>query len=394
MGDQRYDVAVVGAGSAGGPVAARLSEDPSRTVVLLEAGEDFPDEAIAPPSFVTGGNAIGGWFAGVGAAVPAHDWHYEGEPLRTGRRIPPPPWRLVGGSSMINGGIAVRAKPSDFDDWVALGAQGWGWDVMRPIFERVEAELGLKHYRRSRWQPFLAAFVDALVELGFREVDDMNAPDAWDGVCGAWPQNRRNEIRRGSLVTYIRQARARPNVRIVGDALVDRVLLRSGRVTGVRYADAGGRPVELEADRVVLCGGAYGSPAILLRSGIGPAAHLRDLGIGVVEDLPVGGRCAITRRRSSSSTRRPRSPRWRRSPAIGGAATAGGRSRSPSTRTRACAPSRSRTRAGAARLGPPGLGGPRRSAADRPRQPAGHRRVAVRRRVGVVPRAGGDPDVP
>ena len=159
---------------------------------------------------------------------------------------------------------------------------------MRPIFERVEAELGLKHYRRPRWQPFLAAFVDGLVELGFREVDDMNAPDAWDGVCGAWPQNRRNEIRRGSLVTYVRQARARPNVRIVGDALVDRVLVRSGRVTGVRYADAGGRPVELEADRVVLCGGAYGSPAILLRSGIGPAAHLRDLGIDVVEDLPVG----------------------------------------------------------------------------------------------------------
>jgi choline dehydrogenase len=158
---------------------------------------------------------------------------------------------------------------------------------MRPAFERVEAELGVKRYPREHWQPIAAALVDGLVDLGFREVDDINADDAWDGVCGSWPQSRVNEIRRGSLVTYVRQARARPNVRIVGDALVDRVLLRGGRATGVRYV-RDGHVVMLEAGRVVLCGGAYGSPAILLRSGIGPAAHLREHGIDVVADLPVG----------------------------------------------------------------------------------------------------------
>jgi choline dehydrogenase len=118
----------------------------------------------------------------------------------------------------------------------------------------------------------------------------MNSPHAWYGTLGATPVNRRNELRQGTLVTYVRRARGRPNFEVRGGALVDRVLLAGDRATGVRYVGADGRPHDVEADAVVLAGGVYGTPAILLRSGIGPPAHLGSLGIGVVQDLPVGER--------------------------------------------------------------------------------------------------------
>jgi choline dehydrogenase len=143
-------------------------------------------------------------------------------------------------------------------------------------------------YPEELWLPFQRTFVQACREIGFRSVPDFNAPDAWDGVVGPWPRNRRNEIRQGSLVTYIRKARARPNLEIRGRALVDRVLVRDGRASGVTYLDGSGARHELLADRVVVCAGAYGTPSILLRTGIGPADELRALGIDVLADLPVG----------------------------------------------------------------------------------------------------------
>jgi choline dehydrogenase len=281
------DVVVVGAGTSGATLASRLSDDPDRSVLLLEAGPDFPNEAVDPPALVVGGNLIGGFFAGVGSAVPEHDWGYYGQPLNGGRRVHLWRGRLVGGTSMINGCIAVRAKPSDFDAWEAAGATGWGWRDVEPCFQAVEREVPIKRYPRERWQPFQTAFVDGLVELGFRDAADINAPDSWDGVTGAWPQNRRNEIRQGALMTYVRRARDRPNFAIVDRAIADRVTISGGRAAGVRYV-RDGEAVEIEADLVVLAGGAYGSPAILLRSGIGPADDLRALGVEVEADLPVG----------------------------------------------------------------------------------------------------------
>ena len=215
------------------------------------------------------------------------DWGYYSQPFPSGRRVHLWRGRLVGGTSMINGCIAVRGKPSDFDDWEALGAHGWSWRDVEPFFEAVEGEVPIRPYPRDRWQPFQTAFVDGLVELGFREAENINAPDSWDGVTGAWPQNRRNEIRQGSLITYVRRARGRGNFRIVDRALVDRVTIEDGRATGVRYI-RNGEAAELRADTVVVSSGSYGSPAILLRSGIGPADELRALGIDVVADLPVG----------------------------------------------------------------------------------------------------------
>jgi choline dehydrogenase len=283
-----WDVIVVGSGSSGATLAARLSDDPGCRVLLIEAGPDFPEERSAPPAFLTGGAIIGEGGAGIGPPVPSLDWGYGSEPLPGGRRVALPRGRLVGGSSMVNGCVAARPRPADLDGWEQAGASGWGWRDMLPYLELVERDVPIMRYPPELWLPFQRTFVDACTELGFRYLEDLNAPDAWDGVVGPWPRNRRNEIRQGTLVTHIRRVRDRPNLIIRDNALVDRVLIDGGRASGVVYADRDGQGDRAHADRVVLCAGAYGSGPILLRSGIGPADELSALGIAPAVDLPVG----------------------------------------------------------------------------------------------------------
>jgi choline dehydrogenase len=277
---ERYDVVVVGSGAGGGVAASRLSEDESRTVLLLEAG---PDYQVA--GFFDGG-ACG--MGGGSPPTPELDWAFVSEPLPGGHRIPLPRGKLVGGTTMTNGCVWVRGRPSDFDRWVAAGAEGWGFDDIVRFYERVDGEVPSMAYARPYWLPAQETLAEACLGLGYRFLDDLNAPDAWDGVVGPLPRNRRNEIRQGSLVTYIARARDRPNFTVRGRSLVDRVLVRGGRAAGVVYGDEGGREHTVEAGHVVLSAGTFGSAPILLRSGIGPAAALRSLGIEPVVDLPVG----------------------------------------------------------------------------------------------------------
>jgi choline dehydrogenase len=271
-----FDVVVVGSGSGGGVVASRLSEDPTLRVLLLEAGPDLgaaiPDDILHPR---------------LGSGVEAYDWGYLDPGIGSGL----PRGRLVGGSSAVNATIAMRGQPQDYDRWAELGATGWGWTDCLPYFCRLETDVdfgsadyhgnsGPIHVARAPLAGAEELYVAACEELGHQRVADHNRPGAL-GV-GPIPRNLKDGVRQSTLVTYLAAARGRPNLTIRADALVDRVTLEGGRATGVVLA--GG--AEVTARRVVVAAGAYNSPAILMRSGIGPAAALQAAGVACAIDLP------------------------------------------------------------------------------------------------------------
>jgi choline dehydrogenase len=282
-----WDVVVIGAGSAGSVVATRMAQDGADTL-LVEAGQDFPNEGVTPPAFFVGGNLYGENYAGAGAPVPQLDWQFTNEPISNGRVLPLTRGKLVGGSSMINAALAVWPKPADLAAWAQIAGPEWSYDALQPYFGQVASMIPIRTYARERWLPFQALWVEAMLEFGLDFHPDLNAPDAWDGVVGAYPQNRRNEVRQGTLVTYLRAARELPNFRLLPDTLVDRLELGDSGITSVRIISSRGEPQQIRARRFVLSAGVYGSAAILQRSGIGAASAITEAGIAQQVELPVG----------------------------------------------------------------------------------------------------------
>jgi choline dehydrogenase len=282
-----YDHIIVGAGSAGAIVAARLSENPNIRVLLLEAGPDYADEKIMPADLLDSRN-LGG---------PDHDWRYTAIPVE-GRTMPYQRGKVVGGTSAINAVAALWARPADFDAWERLGNSDWRWEDVMPWCRRLESDregvdshhgrdgpVTISRYAEAELIPIQRAFYRGCLSAGFPKVHDHNASNG-SGV-GPWPMNRNNDTRISTLLSHIKAARGRGNLMIRAGSLVDRVVFDGVHATGVQLARG-----DVEQGKcVTLSAGSIGSPAILMRSGIGPGRELEKLGIQSTIDLPgVGAR--------------------------------------------------------------------------------------------------------
>ena len=196
---------------------------------------------------------------------------------------------MIGGCSSHNGCMVVWGTPGDYDEWAAAtGDAGWGFAALRPALERAQAAIGTRRFADEEVGGWTRRALAGWEALGERRLDDFNHPDAVEGYA-LMPVNRRGRTRFGAAHAYLDPARGRANLEILADALVDRVVVHAGRATGVLVRH-GGRERLVEASTVVLAAGPYGTPAVLLRSGVGPADELRALGVPVVADVPAVGR--------------------------------------------------------------------------------------------------------
>ena len=282
-----FDVVIVGAGSSGSVIAARASENPDLSVLLLEAGPDYPRLDETPFDLRNGHDN----------SYLDHDWGFRYRPTARGSIQPFPRGRVTGGSSAVNTAIALRGMPEDYDGWAARGNPEWAWEEVLPAFRRLERDLdfgeapyhgdagpiSIRRYPRDQLTTAHQAFLETARQLGYPDCPDANDPAGWGS--GPHPMNKLGRTRVSTAVGYLAPARIRENLEIRADTLARRFIIRNDGVEAVEVERNG--EVELIAGRLFVCAaGAIETPALLLRSGLGPRAELDALGIDPVADVP------------------------------------------------------------------------------------------------------------
>jgi choline dehydrogenase len=287
----KYDHIVLGAGSAGAILAARLSEDPDRSVLLIEAGPDYTSIDQLPDEVKNG------YATGTDIATSAHNWQFVGRGTPTSGDINIPRGKVTGGSSAINGQVFLRGVPEDYNLWAQWGNDEWGYESCFDYFKKLETDLDFgdqghhgadgpiraRRFKREEWHPDQKAFHAACLAAGFSDVPDHNDPNA-TGV-GPIPLNNPDGIRWSTAIGYLNPIRHRLNLTIRANCTVLRLLFEGTRCVGVEI-ESGGERFTVYGEEIILSAGAVGAPQSLMLSGVGPREHLEEFGIPVVHDLP------------------------------------------------------------------------------------------------------------